>query len=431
MQLRAGDAWRWFCALPDLVHDALIYALASLFAIINGSVAASAEYREWGVMSFIPYLLATIAVVVLHLRSHRSREDAPGRNRRRAAIIIFLALTTVIGPLIAQLTWRATSTRNAHAQQEVAVIERAGDRLAAGHSPYPPAPSDIGVNPSSDSHSVDAASYFPYMPGMAVFGLLNATSLPPELGDARVLLVLASLLTFGAALVLSRASPARKIVATQFFLVLPTGALPMVTGGDDLPVIALMLLSLVLLARRSPFASGVVGAIACALKFTAWPIALLALLATRPHEEDRSTWRYLAGLSLLIPVVGVGLYGNMHAFVENAIRFPLGLTTIKSPAASPLVGQVLVSLMPHHRRVVTVILGVVGILIVGWALWRFRPRDVVAVTRFSAFVLCVATVLAPATRFGYLIYPTVLFVWSYVLTGVEVPVPKDEYAGVS
>ncbi len=42
-------------------------------------------------------------------------------------------------------------------------------------------------------------------------------------------------------------------------------------------------------------------------------------------------------------MIGVGFLTSPAAFVENVIRFPLGLTSVKSPAASPLLGQVLVT----------------------------------------------------------------------------------------
>jgi hypothetical protein len=428
VQNLATSIWRQICEFSFLTQDLCIYVLAGFFALLNAIVAAHTDYREWGLISFAPYFVAAIAIVAISRLHHRRTWTLEQLRNARTAVVVFLAITAVLVPLLSELTWRATSTQGAHAQQEVAVIERAGDRLALGNNPYPQNPTNIGVNPSNDARNVDVSSYFPYMPGMAIFGLLNATSLPPELGDARVLLVLFALAAFYFALRLTRASPERKLRALQFFMVLPTGALPMVTGGDDLPVISLILLSLVLLYRRAPLCAGMVAAIACSLKFTAWPIALLALLATRPHDRERSTWFYLLGLGLLVPCVLAGLVGNVHAFVDNAIRFPLGLTNVKSPAASPLVGQLLVTLLPHSRRLVTAILAFVGCAIVGYALWKFRPSTVVAVTKFSAFVLCVATVLAPATRFGYLIYPTVLFVWAYVLTGSGNPHLDDERA---
>lgn len=420
--------WRRICALPNLVQDLIVYGLAALFAGLNSVYAGTADYREWGTLTLFPYLAAaaiSAALVYVHRRFPMSMSML---RRARLIVVLLLSLSAVLVPLLSELAWRATATKNAHAQPEVAVIERAGDRIALGKSPYLLHPTSVGISPTNDSHSVDQLSFFPYLPGMAVFGLLNATSVPPEFGDARVLLTLVALVTFLIALSLTRAPPERKIRATQFFVALPVGALPMVTGGDDLPVIALVLLSLVLLQRRQGFASGILAALACSLKFTAWPIALLVLLISDDREDSSLARSYLFGFSFVVPVLFIGLYGNTQAFLENVVRFPLGLTQVRSPAASPLFGQFLVSAFPHFRRLITLLLGVLGLGIVIGALVLHRPRDAAGVARFSAFALCVATVLAPATRFGYLIYPTLLFVWSYVLTGFQRPHLDDQRA---
>lgn len=430
MQQLVTSLWRGICALPNLLQDLIVYLLAALFAGVNGVVAYTADYREWGILALVPYIVAA-AATVFAFELHRRRTLTTTTIRRvRVATVAFLGLTVVLVPLLAELVWRATATQNSHAQPEVAVIERAGDRIAAGNNPYPVHPTTYGVPPSNDVRTVDATAFFPYLPGMAAFGLLNATSIPPELGDARVLLSLVALLSFFTALYLTRSPPERKIRATQFFLALPVGALPMVTGGDDLPVLGLILLSLVLLHRRYGVAAGVAAAIACSLKLTAWPIAILAILAVSGRADRRVRRGYLGGLAIIVPVLLIGMAGNTHAFIENVVRFPLGLTHVKSPAASPLLGQFLVSLMPSHRRVITLVLGIVGVAIVGLTFVRYRPRDVAAVARFAAFALCVATVLAPATRFGYLIYPTILFIWSYVITGSEQPNLDDRRAAL-
>ncbi|HUY07101.1 MAG TPA: glycosyltransferase 87 family protein [Acidimicrobiales bacterium] len=428
MQELAVSLWRGICVLPNLVQDLIVYSLAALFAGVNSVYAGTADYREWGTLATAPYLVAGAFTFALYLLHRRRPISVSMLRRARISVVVLLGVTTVVVPLLSELVWRATATQNAHAQPEVAVIERAGDRIALGRSPYLLHPSSVGISPTNDSHGVDQFSFFPYLPGMAIFGLLNATAVSPEIGDARVLFALVALATFFVALSLTRASPERKIRATQFFVALPVGALPMVTGGDDLPVIALVLLSLALLQRRQGFASGILAALACSLKFTAWPIALLALLISDHEEDSHLTRSYLAGLSLVIPVLLFGLYGNVQAFVENVIRFPLGLTRVRSPAASPLLGQFLVSAFPHQRRLITLLLAIAGSAIVVVAITYHRPRDAAGVARFSGFALCVATVLAPATRFGYLIYPTLLFIWSYVLTGYRRPHLDDQRA---
>jgi hypothetical protein len=156
------------------------------------------------------------------------------------------------------------------------------------------------------------------------------------------------------------------------------------------------------------------------LKFTAWPVIVLMLFAIRDENGRRARKRYgLSASAVLIPALLYGLISAPGPFLNNAIRFPLGLANLRSPAASPLLGHVLTSLFPSDRRVVTAILGVVGVALMLAYLSRHLPRTVSAVSRTTAITLFVATVLAPATRFGYLIYPANLLVWSYFLAPIE------------
>jgi hypothetical protein len=67
-----------------------------------------------------------------------------------------LVIGVVLIPLGAEIHWRADAVPGAHAQPEVAVIERAGDRVAEDLNPYPAAPSTVGVSPSSDAHGTDS-----------------------------------------------------------------------------------------------------------------------------------------------------------------------------------------------------------------------------------------------------------------------------------
>ena len=415
VRVHGSDIWQLLHSLSSVSKDALLYLLSAVFAGLTSVFALTTDYREWGTLAVVPYSTGALICLGVLLANRRATLSASLVRRVRSSLMVALTLATVIVPLCSELAWRASSTHGEHAQPEVAVIERAGDRIAVGSSPYPSHPTSYGVAPTNDAHAIDRTSFFPYLPGMAAFGLLNATSLPAELGDARVLFVIVGLISLVLALFLSRASPDRKLRAAQFFVLLPTGALPMVTGGDDIPVIGFVLLGLVLAVRRRPLACGLLFALACSLKFTAWPIAALTLVAVRAEGGRRSLYAFLTGVSLLVPVLAYGYLGDAHAFIQNVIQFPLGLTAVKSPAASPLLGQFLVSAFPRDRRALTLVLGVVGVLIVLVAYRLHRPRTIVKAIRFCAFALCVATALAPATRFGYLIYPTLLYVWAYVL----------------
>ena len=421
---RVKEAWRWGCALPQLTQDAYLYACSCAFAALTAVFAVSADYRAWGQMAALAYGSAALLCAVAAAMQRRATERPSRRHLNldnfRRAVLLSLVLGVVVAPLGAELAWRAAGDPGAHAQPEVAVIERAGDRAAVPTSPYLTSPNNVGISPSSDNKRLDASSFFPYLPGMVVFGLPSAFSASAALGDARLPLVGFTLLVVALALATSGGALRRRARVLQFLVVLPFGALPMVTGGDDLPVLALTLFGLVLAARRQPVAAGLALGLAATLKFTAWPVLLLLLFAVRDPKDRPAAGRYgLAAGVVALPVILFGALTNPRGFFENVVRFPLGLAHVRSPAASPLLGQMLTNLFPSERRVITALLGLVGVAIVAVVLARRPPRTPAAVAGFTAFALALATVLAPATRFGYLIYPANLAVWALVLPSVS------------
>lgn len=413
----------------------MLYLLAAAFAVGEIGIAVSADYREWGEISLGPYLAAALACELYRRRRRPGAKSGAsaggeglkgqrvdGETRFRRAVVLSLLVLTVALPLGLQLTWRASAPVGAsnparsQAQPEVAVIERAGDRLAAFKDPYLSRPKNVGVSPSNDSRNVNASSFFPYLPGMVPFGLPNAAHAPPEIRDARLTLGGFTLLAVALALALAPVSSRRRWRAFQFLIVLPTGALPMVTGGDDLPVLALLLLGLVLVQRRQPVLAGLAMGVAGTLKWTAWPLVLLAVLSVKDDEERPAVFRYsLSVLGVAVPVIAWGAFLSPHAFFENVVMFPLGLTRVHSPAASPLPGQVLVQLLPAYKRVITLAVLLAGAAVVGLMLVRRTPRDASSAAAFTGLALAFATFIAPATRFGYFIYPANMLVWAYLL----------------
>jgi hypothetical protein len=414
--------------LPALYQDALMYAAAAALAFLTSLFAINADYWTWGWVAGVTYAAAAVAAVTAYRilkRGGRERSALPPVTFVvRKLLVVFVVIGAVLAPLAAEVTWRAQGQPGAHAQAEVAVIERAGDRIAAGHSPYLPRPSAIGGPVSSDNRHADSGSYFPYLPGMAVFGLANALPIPTGLIDARLLIVLFTLAVTGFALWLSKAPRERRLRVVQVLIALPVGALPLATGGDDLPVIALVLLGLVFAARRNPVVAGVVFGLAATLKFTAWPILLLMAIAARDRSNRRASGRYLLStLVVVVPVIALGFVPSPRAFITSVIRFPLGLTPLRSPAASPLLGQALTTFLPAERRPITIGLVIVGAFIVAAVMRKKMPRTAAEVAAFAAFSLLIATILAPATRFGYLIYPVDLAVFAYLTADLKV-VPR-------
>ncbi len=393
-----------------------MYVLGGLFALGTLALAASSDYRQWGEMSLGPYVLAAaICWAVARRRARRATagvEPGKGRDRLRQGLVLGLLLTVVLVPLTVEVILRAEAKPGAHAQPEVSTIEACGDRVAHHKSCYLPNPKTAGGPRVSQAED----SFFPYLPGMIPFGLINATSGPAELKDARVPLTGFTLIVIAAALLIADTTSRRRWRIFQVAVVLPSGALPMVTGGDDLPVIALLLLSLALATRRKPVWSGLAMGLAGTLKFTAWPLLVLLALGERDRHGRRAILRYsLTVIAVVVPVLGIFIGLAPHAFILNAIRFPLGLTKVKSPAASPLIGQELVSLFPSAKTELVAMLGLVGVVVVGYGLWRWPPTSPESAARFSGLAMLLATVLAPATRFGYLIYPLNLLTWAVLL----------------
>jgi hypothetical protein len=225
---------------------------------------------------------------------------------------------------------------------------------------------------------------------------------------------------------MSRGSSDAKCRVLQFLTVLPTAALPLATGGDDMPIVALLLLAMVLAQRRRPGWSGFVLGIASSMKFTAWPLAALALFAARDQQGRRAPGRMALGMLVVAgPVVVPFILRGPHAFFENVIEFPLGLSGVASPAASPLLGHVLVTAFPWLHRILPFTVGVTGAAVLGVYLWRRRPSTASQVSLVAGWVMLAACVLAPATRVGYLLYPINFFVWSWLLREPR-PEPQTE-----
>jgi len=473
----AETVWQRLAALPVLRQDALLYLGSGVLSAGTLAMAVSNDYREWAAATIGPYLLAAVLceAVARHRLRAGSRAPAlvsgsavspagealpqggrvvtasasggvlPGRrptaspavsaawalewlrasfsrlrrgsgDRVRAGVIVGLLVFAVFLPLSMQLLFRAQGGNGAHAQPEVAVIERAGDRAMHAHDIYPANPTSPGSSPRTDSHGLDATAFFPYLPAMAVFGLTNALHIPAALADARVALTGFTLLVVIVALALVSTEPERRWRAFQVLVVLPTGSLLFVTGGDDLPVLALMLLSLVLAIRRQPYLSGIAMGLAATLKFSAWGLLVLLAFGIQDREGRPAYGRYgFAALVMVLPIVGAGIVLGPHSFVLNVIEFPLGLAPVHSPAQSPLPGQELVQLLPRIKTPLTAALvGGAGIAILA-ALVKWKPRSPEAIARFTGLAIVGLMLVAPASRFGYLIYPVNLLVWAYLL----------------
>ncbi|MEV0267336.1 glycosyltransferase 87 family protein [Hamadaea sp. NPDC050747] len=383
--------------------DVTAYALAALFCAYTSHWSSLAPHRAWAAVAIWGYLGA--ASIALLLTSHRARTWLTAAAWGATALL----------PLILQARERAGG-RLDRAQEEVLVIEAAGARMLHTGTPYLDRDA-IAAVPSP----LRLLDYLPYQPGMAIAGLPRALGGIAWWTDARVIMALLSSAAVAAAwLLLDRQGITRfgteaPLRALQAVTILPLAALTLATGGDDVPVLALSLLACALASRNRWAAAGLAIGCAGALKLTAWPVAVvLGLVALVRHR--RSLTRYAlgaAGIPLLVLVPTVLINGR--AVVENVIRFPLGHGLVRSPAASPLPGQLLTAYLPDGRQIAIALLLLTAAAI-ALSLIRQPPASVPRAALISATGLLLAILLLPATRFGYLLYPVALAAWAPVLS---------------
>ena len=447
-------AWR---RLVDTVRswspewrDCFLYSSSAVFAALTVVGAGIPLYAEWGRLALGPYAAAAAFMALVAHRAGVARRRAaaaggptgdadllgeaplPGARRFRAAriaaLLVVLAGATVV-PLSLEVVWASEGNAALHVQPEVLVVERAGVRVDAGKDPYQVIDRDGRIVIHQRSEPVYEL-YYPYLPGMVLFGFSSGSKVHARLTDARIQFLLFT--TVVSLIALSRLRPATdaRFRALQVLTVLPTAALPLATGGDDMPVVALMLAGLVALQRRRPLLAGLALGAASSLKFTAWPLAFLAAWAALDREQRRAVGRYALGVLLVVgPVVVPVALSNPSAFVDNVIRFPLGLAGAASPAASALPGHMVVTAFPGIHKGYVLALVVVGLAVLARRLSVKPPTDAAGVARLTGWVMLVAIVLAPATRVGYLLYAVNLFVWAWMLRGAADPAPVDEGGG--
>ena len=328
-------------------------------------------------------------------------------TRHRNVPVIWPMLVSLAGALAAPVTWLVTRVAPT---PEVQVISRSATLLLQHGTPY-----------LEQGQLATWLSYNPYLPVMAVFGMPRALGVTGLFADPRVWLTATSIGLIWAAFAV--AAPHRRcdscryniLLSTVFFAASPVIAFPLAVGITDPPVIALMFLTLALIARPSGLikAAAALG-VACAMKATAWPAVpvFTAMLAAR--DGARKACRFAAATVVIAGVLAVlfapEALANPYSFLQNTVLFPLGLTKHKTPAASPLPGHLLADTgMAGHWAAVG-LLAAAGVAFVVWLIVR-PPRDARAAAWRLAIGLTIMFTLAPATRWGYFVYPIGLVGW--------------------
>jgi hypothetical protein len=417
-------------------RDSVLYAASALFAACTAEASSISLYREWGRIAAGPYAAAAV-VSALMARRHRRRAaaaaDAPVQPPQGAAhgwhwtstrtvVFLMVLLGATLVPLSLEVLWRTSTGGTAHVQPEVPVVEQSGVRVAHRQDPYPLVDgghTHLRAPQGQPAYDV----YNPYLPLMSLFGLARSTDASPRLTDARVAFSLITVLVVVAALALCRGPTGPRVLALQSMTVFPTAALPLATGGDDLPVAAFMLLGLVLLQRRRPLGAGLALGVAASMKVTAWPLAAVAFLAAkdaRGARGRRPALMVVGGMAaVMLPSILPTLAENVPAFFDNVVRFPLGLAGISSPAQSPLLGHLVVSLFPGIHRLFTLVVAFCGAGVLLYVLVKRTPKSAGEISRLIGWVMLVAILLAPDTRLGYMLYPVNFFVWAWLLNSED------------
>ncbi len=399
---------RWV-SLNALTGDGWLYFASAVFAMVLGLTSTQGAQWQWGYLTVGPYALAALVAFGL---GHRAL-------RREHVVRLVLLGAVIVGavfvPLGLEAHWR-------HAQPEVGVITRAGELIAKGKDPYR-AYDDHGHLVNQIPGLPAYESFFPYFPLMGVFGLPSAVDHKGKgLTDARIVMTLMTLIASGWALAMLRASREQKIRVAQILIALPTGALFLSTGGDDMPILALMLLGVVALQRRQKNLAGISLGLAAAMKLTAWPMAAGALLVAR-DKEGRSTWkRVLLWIAAIVTVTTVPfIFHAPAAFMANVFKFPLGLSGVSSPAASALPGHILTTWLPVLGHVLAPVTFLIGGYFLTKYLRRHWPLTLSRLLGVLSVAFLVLICVATATRIGYIIYPLNLALWAGVTREAAVP----------
>lgn len=397
---------------PSVLSDIAAYVVSALFALGAAVFASVPIYREWGRMAAGPYAAGAIAAVLLATRG------ATIRARTWVALLVLAGAALL--PLGLEVAWRARTSPGLHAQAEAIVTEEAAKALVHGHDPY----AVSYLHGPLAARPLGTKTHFPYLPGMSVFGLPRALAGDRPIADARVWFALATFCIGGAALATSRSPGAPKMQTLLFLVVLPSGAILMATGGDDLPVLALVLLALILARGERPVGAGIALGLAAATKQTAWILVPFLLTAVAMASGRRAAAKLAgAGAAIALPVIAAFAAWDPGAFWEDAVRFPLGLGRQETSAATPTLGSIVVHAFPEAKTGLTLaLIGVVAILVV-YLLARRPPTSVAGAASRAAMVFAVGFVFAPAARFGYIVYPIELLVWASLIarTGSTAP----------
>jgi Glycosyltransferase family 87 len=364
------------------------YVTFAAFACVVFAASGKPVQWTWGALAAGGYALAALTAALWRSRG------------RDAALVIAL-----VGALAAPLAWQVLfGIRMSEADESsLTVVARSGVLLLQHGTPYLPA--------NQISHVLQ---YDPYEPAMSIFGLPAALGLHGAAGNPRLWMGIAAAAVLAAAFRLAK--PGSALRSTAFAFCSPVLALPLTTGLTDVPVLALLSLTVACTAaspqrREVRLAAAIALGAACAIKATAWPAlpVIAAMLGTR--DGARAATRFVITTAItttaLIAATAPASVTAPAALFQNTVLFPLGMTRYQTEANSPLPGHLLAATSLQGRWAAIGLL-CAAILALGASLVARPPADTRAATGRLAAILAALFVLAPATRWGYFVYPAAL-----------------------
>jgi len=359
-----------------------LYAASAAYAVVMALVTSNNLHRTWAVFAACAYLLA--AMLVLAWRSRG---------------VDFALLVSLAGALVVPLGLMAAARLQ---QPEVRVINKSATLLVQHGTPY------LGPAALASAHSPNI--FDPYLPLMTLFGMPRALLGFSVLTDPRIWFGVGFVIVFAAALTVVGV---RDVVRwTVLVTASPLIAFSLSVGGTDVPVLACLCLGLALLWREPhPLLAGLALGFAAGMKATAWPALLIAVVLVAVRDGRRAAG-IMTGTAVAVfaAIVGPVAVLGPNALVQNTISFPLGLARVESEAVSPLPGRLLVE-TGHTGHLIAVALLALACLGIVVSLFVRPPRTVPAATWRVIIGLSLMFVLAPATRFGYFLYPAGLLAW--------------------
>jgi hypothetical protein len=364
------------------------YAAFAGFAGIVFVTSGQPVQWTWAALAGGGYALAALTVALWRSRG------------RDAALVIALA-----GALAAPLAWQVTlGDKMSKADEDsLKVVARSAVLLLRHGTPYLPA--------SQISHALE---YNPYEPAMAIFGLPAAAGLHGAAGNPRLWMGITAAAVLAAAFRL--ATPGRALRNTAFAFGSPVLALPLTQGLTDPPVLALLSLALACTTadtrqREVRLAGAIALGAACAIKATAWPAlpVMAAMLAARDGARTATRFAVTAGLTTtaLVAATAPASVTAPAALFLNTVLFPLGMTRYQTDTDSPLPGHLLAVTGPAGHWAAIGLLCATCLAMVISLVVR-PPADTRAAAWRLAVSLAILFTLAPASRWGYFVYPAAL-----------------------